>query len=98
MVLTDRENTMQNGGMEAIAVGKPLITSNTAFLRHTFSKGTVHVENTAHGIMFGIQKIRGKLSEYTEEMKLLKEERGLLWEEKKREIAEMCRTKKRLNR
>jgi glycosyltransferase involved in cell wall biosynthesis len=95
MVLTDRENTMQNGGMEAIAVGKPLITSDTAFLKNTFSKGTIHVENTVRGIVSGIQKIRGSLAEYTEEMKTLKKERDLLWEEKKKEIAQMCQGNER---
>jgi len=98
MVLTDREDTMQNGGMEAIAVGKPLITSNTAFLRSTFSKGTVHVENTVQGIVSGIQKIRGRLAEYTEGIKILKEERELLWEEKKKEIAQMCQKNGRFSR
>jgi hypothetical protein len=84
--------------MEAIAVGKPLITSNTAFLRSTFSKGTVHVENTVQGIVSGIQKIRGRLAEYTEGIKILKEERELLWEEKKKEIAQMCQKNGRFSR
>ena len=41
MSLTTRENTMQCGGNEALSLGKPLITSDTRFLRQHFSKGCI---------------------------------------------------------
>lgn len=86
MVLTDRENTMQNGGMEAIAVKKPLITSNTRYLRETFYKGTIHVDHTVPSIADGVQKMRKNLNRYREEIKTLKKERDIIWEQKKKEM------------
>jgi glycosyltransferase involved in cell wall biosynthesis len=54
MALTYEDYTLQLGGMEAVAAGKPLITSDLSFLREYFSQGTVHVPNDAKGVREGI--------------------------------------------
>jgi len=58
MVLTDDDFTLQLGGMEAVAVGKPIITSALSFLREYFNHGTVHVPNTPDGIREGIVELQ----------------------------------------
>lgn len=50
LCLTTRDHTMQRGGYEAMAVGKPLITSDWPLLRRTFDGGTVHVDNSPRSI------------------------------------------------
>ena len=75
MVLTTRDHTMQRGAYEAMSLEKPLITSSWALLRETFSKGTVHVDNTIDGITAGIDAaVRGH-DALASEMKLLRQER-----------------------
>jgi len=86
MALTTRNHTMQRGGSEAVTVGRPLITSDWPMLRETFSRGTVHVDNTAEGIRRGIEEVRANLDRYREEMRQLKEERQSRWEESRRNI------------
>ena len=54
MCLTTHDHTMQRGAYEAMALGKPLITSNWEILRETFSAGTIHVDNTADDITSAI--------------------------------------------
>jgi glycosyltransferase involved in cell wall biosynthesis len=50
ITLTTQDHTMQRGGYEAMALEKPLITSNWGVLRETFYLGTVHTANTAKAI------------------------------------------------
>lgn len=57
MTLTTRDNTMQRGAYEAIYLGRPVITSDHAFLRREFPLGTVHVELTAAGIRRGVETL-----------------------------------------
>jgi glycosyltransferase involved in cell wall biosynthesis len=86
IVLTRRENTLLSGGYEALALGKPLITSSTTVLLNYFSKGTVHVNNTSNEIIKAIEKVTSdkvKLGKEMEELRLLKEKE---WEIKFNEL------------
>src|SRR5882724_1149808 len=56
VVLTTHDHTMQRGAYEAVALGKPLVTSDWGLLRETFSRGTIHVANTAGAIADGIRR------------------------------------------
>jgi len=58
IVVTDTDYTLQLGALEAIAVGKPIITSDLSFLRSLLSKGTIHVPNTPEGISEGISEMQ----------------------------------------
>lgn len=80
LVLTKRKFTMQRGGSEAITVGKPLITSNSPILRRVFSKGTIHVDNTAGSIKSAIETMRADLERYQSEIGELAGERQGQWE------------------
>lgn len=48
--LTTRENCLVCGAYEAVAVKKPLITSDTHVLKSYFSEGTFYTDNTAKSI------------------------------------------------
>lgn len=54
MDLTAREDCLVCGAYEGVAVGKPLILSNTRALRTYFNKGSVYVDPTAQSIAQGI--------------------------------------------
>ncbi|MCS5716761.1 glycosyltransferase [Herbiconiux sp. CPCC 205763] len=60
MALTTRESTMQRAGYEALAAGKPLVTSNTEALREYFTKGAVFVEPTVDSLASGILDALGR--------------------------------------
>lgn len=72
IVLTTRENTMQRGANEAIFLEKPVITSNTKFLKNYFYKGCIHVATDSKSILMGIQKMRENYPKYKSEVKDLK--------------------------
>lgn len=59
MVLTTRDHTMQRGGYEAMALGKPLITSDWDLLRETFAAGTIHVDNSPAAIAEAMRAVIG---------------------------------------
>jgi glycosyltransferase involved in cell wall biosynthesis len=53
--LTTQENCLVCGAYEAMAMKKPLVTSNTAALREFFNAGSIFVEHDAPSIAAGIQ-------------------------------------------
>jgi glycosyltransferase involved in cell wall biosynthesis len=62
MALTYQDFTLQLGAMEAVAVGKPIITSDLSFLREYFSQGTVHVPNTSEGVRRGTIEVQKNIA------------------------------------
>ncbi|WP_415280894.1 hypothetical protein [Candidatus Nitrososphaera sp. FF02] len=80
MALTTRDRTMLAGAYEAVALQKPLITSNWPPLRRYFNKGTVHVDNTAEGIIAAVQTVKRRKRELEREMGQLREEKTREWE------------------
>lgn len=79
MVLTTRNHTLQLGGCEATAVGKPLITSDWPYLKEVFPKGTVYVSDTAESIAEGIRKVQNNYSQLSTEIVQLREESQQDW-------------------
>jgi glycosyltransferase involved in cell wall biosynthesis len=75
MALTTRDHTMQRGASEAMALEKPLITSNWPILRQIFSKGTVYVDNTVTSIAAGLMAILCDYKRLASEMSELRYER-----------------------
>jgi glycosyltransferase involved in cell wall biosynthesis len=80
MVLTKRDRTMLAGAYEAVALEKPLITSDWLPLKRYFHRGTIHVDNSAQEIIGAVQAVRQKKDELEEEMRLLREEKTREWE------------------
>jgi glycosyltransferase involved in cell wall biosynthesis len=71
MCLTTRNHTMQRGACEALSMSVPIITSKWPLLENYFSKGTVHVDNTAAGIRHGLRQMMEHYSRYRAEIKQL---------------------------
>jgi len=79
MALTTRDHTLQGGGFEAVALGKPLITSDWPLLRFLFQKGSVYADNTAEGFRDAIVSLEGNFVETAEIMSQYCEEKRTTW-------------------
>ena len=60
VVLTKRDRTMLAGAYEALALQKPLITSNWGALKRYFCRGTIHVDNSARQIEAAVRIVQKK--------------------------------------
>lgn len=89
MALTCEDYTLQLGGMEAIAAGKPLITSDLSFLREYFSLGTVHVPNDASGVRTGIQQMQQNRERLEKEVADLQRLHKQEWLTKSQQLLEL---------
>lgn len=94
MVLTTRDYTLQLGGCEAVAVGKPLITSDWPYLRQLFRGGTVFAPNTAGGIRDAVELARNRHAELAAEIAAFRAESRREWDDRlgylKRTVAEQA--------
>lgn len=75
MCLTTHDHTMQRGAYEAMALEKPLITSDWELLRRTFCRGTIHVRNTATEIAAAVLRCVSERPLLTAGMRQLRDER-----------------------
>ena len=75
MCLTTHDHTMQRGAYEAMALDKPLITSNWELLRKTFYNGTIHVDAAAKDIARAVNQARGARDDLARGMQQLRRER-----------------------
>ena len=89
MVLTTRNHTLQLGGCEAVAVGKPLITSDWPYLREVFPKGTIYVSDSAESIRDGIIEARDAYEELSQEIVVLRKESRQVWDRRLQQLKEM---------
>jgi glycosyltransferase involved in cell wall biosynthesis len=80
MVLTKRHHNMLSGAHEALALEKPLITSDWAPLRKYFSSGTVYTKNSAKGIVNAVKYVQLEKDQMKEEMRVLKQQKLEEWE------------------
>lgn len=89
MVLTTRNHTLQLGGCEAVAVGKPLITSDWPYLREVFPKGAVYVSPSADSIRDGVLKMQKDHEKFSEEILALRRDSRLDWNKRLNELKEL---------
>jgi hypothetical protein len=82
---------MQRGAYEAMALEKPLITSNWPLLRQTLNKGTIHVENTASAIAAGIELAIRDHKRLGIEMKELRHENDIEFKVKLNKLLEIVK-------
>ncbi len=75
MCLTTHDHTMQRGAYEAMALEKPLITSNWELLRKTFYNGTIHVNANATEIAKAVNQSTLQRTELGIGMRTLRRER-----------------------
>jgi glycosyltransferase involved in cell wall biosynthesis len=91
LVLTSEDHTMQRGGYEAVALEKPLITSDWPLLREVFSRGTLHVDNSAAGIAAAVRLIQSDGAALQREIRLLKDERRRISTAQVQALRDLCR-------
>jgi len=77
--LTLMQNCLVCGAYEAVALGKPMILSDTEALRRYFSKGAVYTENTAQEIANAITYALQNKESLAREISVLKTELELQW-------------------
>jgi glycosyltransferase involved in cell wall biosynthesis len=82
MVLTNRHYNMLSGAHEALALEKPLITSDWPPLRKYFSAGTTYVNNSVKGIVNAVKYVQLEKDQMKEEMRALKQQKLDEWESK----------------
>jgi len=70
--LTAMENCLVCGAYESVALGKPLVTSDTRALRSHFRKGTVHTQHDAVSIASAIREAITRSTQLELEMDLLR--------------------------
>ena len=88
VVLTTHDHTMQRGGYEAMALERPLVTSDWQLLRETFSRGTVHVDNNSTAIAEGIAAAIRDGDRLVREMRVLRTEHEEVFRTRLRELCE----------
>jgi glycosyltransferase involved in cell wall biosynthesis len=88
MVLTNRHYNMLSGAHEALALEKPLITSDWAPLRKYFSAGTTYVNNSVKEIVNAVKYVQLEKDQMKEEMRALKQQKLDEWERKVSEFKE----------
>lgn len=79
MTLTTSSYSLVAGGIEGMAVGKPLILSRQPVLTEYFSKGTVFVEHTVESIANGIHAAQLNESQLLAEIAALSGEKQDRW-------------------
>lgn len=92
MVLTTRDHTLQLGGCEAVAVGKPLITSDWPYLHQVFPKGAVYVESSAESIRNGIRRLQEDFGQLSHDVIQLRQESREEWNSSLRELNRLVRS------
>jgi glycosyltransferase involved in cell wall biosynthesis len=88
MVLTKRDYTMLSGAHEALALEKPLITSDWQPLRQYFVGGTVYVNNSVSEIVDAVKYTQIEKHRMKKEMQVLKHQRLKEWEDKVSKLKE----------
>jgi glycosyltransferase involved in cell wall biosynthesis len=79
LVLTTRDHTLQLAGCEAVALGKPLVTSDFAYLRALFEYGAVFVKPLPWSIRDGIVELMARREELASETCELRSKRREEW-------------------
>lgn len=92
MDLTLREHCLVCGAYEGVALGKPLVLSDTEALKSYFSKGCVYVKPCPNSIASGIKQATEKLSSMAAEVKSLRQELHHKWQRSLRKFKALLRS------
>lgn len=89
MTLTTTPYSMVSGGIEGMALKKPLILSRQPVLTTYFTKGTVFVEHTVPSLVDGIKQVQAQHSRLAEEIVELLAEKQTRWDTTFRQFMEL---------
>lgn len=84
--MTTRDYTFQSGGEEAMALGKPFLTTDFPFLRAAFRLGTIFAALDPDSIAKGIQHLLKHEKRLANEMAILFDDYKNEWETKRKEL------------
>ena len=79
MALTTRDHTMLRGAYEAVYQGTPVIVSDWPLLKDSFSRGAIHVDNSAAAIAGAVERMRTEHALYKAEVLVLRDEKRAAW-------------------
>jgi glycosyltransferase involved in cell wall biosynthesis len=79
--LTLMDDCIVCGAYEALAVGTPMILSNSGILRKTFYKGAIFTNNDSESIKAALKEVKRIYKKLSQEIGLLKEEYDIIWQE-----------------
>jgi glycosyltransferase involved in cell wall biosynthesis len=92
--LTSMEDCLVCGAYEAVALGKPLVTSDTAALRQVFDRGTVFTRHTRAAMASAISMALARAAELSAEMTILRQALHDSWNARRDmfadRLAELC--------
>jgi glycosyltransferase involved in cell wall biosynthesis len=83
LVLTNREDCLVCGAYEAVAVGKPLVLSDTQALRAYFRRGTLYTDNSIGDIATKVGEALRENSSLAREIRLLHSELSSEWQKRR---------------
>lgn len=89
--LTKRENCLVCGAYEAVAVGTPMLLSDTKELRSYFSKGAVYTDNTDESICSAIKIGISRQAELRREIEELRNQLISDWNQKGSKLSEIVK-------
>jgi hypothetical protein len=92
MVLTKRDNTMQRGAYEALALEQPIITSNFEILIESFGKSAIYVNNIAFEIARAVYLIIENYKSFKAIAKVQKKLRLKIFESVRKSIEDRLST------
>jgi glycosyltransferase involved in cell wall biosynthesis len=81
LALTTRENSTLCAANEAVSFAKPMIISNSAYLRSYFAKGTIYTANTTTAIREAYETFLRDYDRLQTEMTAFKPQLSRAWEE-----------------
>jgi glycosyltransferase involved in cell wall biosynthesis len=87
--LTRMENCLVCGAYEAVAVERPLVTSDTEALRRFFRRGTVYSTHTSRSLAASIALAIEHRTRLGDEMAILKQELSQAWTRQERGLREL---------
>jgi hypothetical protein len=87
MVLTTRPHTLLSGGYEALAVGRPLITSDHAVLRRYFGDAAVYADATEASLAAAVRQALDDAPGCAARLRALRDVRGAQWQEAAAQLA-----------
>jgi len=91
LCLTTREHTMQRGACEALSMGVPIVTSDSALLRAYFRLGTIHVRNDSDSIRRGIERAMAQHDRFSAEIRELQKAQHDEWDSALTELINLMR-------
>lgn len=81
--LTYMDDCLVCGAYEAVALGKPMMLTDTDILKNVFNKGVIYCQNNPESIRYGVVELFSKIDTLKVEVEKLKDEMMDTWMQQK---------------